>query len=108
MPVSGIGNREEASHDRLRHSPAQHLSDQERYGAYFSRGSAEIFSKYSGKLWAVDADLRPARAISATGTVLIEFLSDADAFDAQFNSQASILAQPNYLHAVSTGSISCQ
>ena len=57
------------------------IADRERYGAY-QQGFLEIFSRYSGKLLAVDeAPTVKEGDWPYTRTVLIEF-PDAEAFDA--------------------------
>ena len=77
--------------------------DRERYGTY-QQGFMEIFSKYSGKLLAVDeAPTVKEGDWPYTRTVLIEF-PDAQAFDAWFNSP-EYQALAKHRHAASTGSI---
>jgi uncharacterized protein (DUF1330 family) len=79
------------------------IADRERYGAYQS-GFMEIFSRYSGKLLAVDeAPTVKEGDWPYTRTVLIEF-PDAEAFDAWFNSP-EYQALAKHRHAASTGSI---
>ena len=79
------------------------ITDRERYGAYQS-GFLEIFSRYSGKLLAVDeTPVIKEGDWPYTRTVLIEF-PDAEAFDNWFNSpEYQTLAE--HRHAASTGSI---
>jgi uncharacterized protein (DUF1330 family) len=64
----------------------------------------EIFSRYSGKLLAVDeAPIVKEGDWPHTRTILIEF-PDADAFDAWFDSP-EYQALAEHRHAASTGSI---
>jgi uncharacterized protein (DUF1330 family) len=79
------------------------IADRERYGCY-QQGFMEIFSRYSGKLLAVDeAPTVKEGDWPYTRTVLIEF-PDAEAFDAWFKSpEYQSLAE--HRHAASTGSI---
>jgi len=79
------------------------IADRERYGVY-ERGFMEIFSRYSGKLLAVDeAPTVKEGDWPYTRTVLIEF-PDAEAFDAWFDSP-EYQALAVHRHAASTGSI---
>jgi uncharacterized protein (DUF1330 family) len=79
------------------------ISDRERFGQYTS-GFREIFSKYGGKVLAVEeAPTVVEGEWPFTRTVLIEF-PDAPAFDAWYNSpeyQALVM----HRHAASTGSV---
>ena len=79
------------------------IADRDRYGAYQS-GFMEVFSRFSGKLLAVDeAPTVKEGDWPHTRTVLIEF-PDAEAFDAWFSSpECQALAR--HRHAASTGSI---
>ena len=79
------------------------IADRERYGEY-TRGFREIFSRYSGKMLAVDeAPTVKEGDWPHTRTVLIEF-PDADAFDAWYNSP-EYQALVKHRHAASTGSL---
>ena len=79
------------------------IADRERYGAY-QGGFMEIFSRYSGKLLAVDeAPTIKEGDWPYTRTVLIEF-PDAEAFDAWFSSP-EYRALAEHRHAASTGAI---
>ena len=79
------------------------IADRERYGAY-QQGFMEIFSKYSGKLLAVDeTPVVKEGDWPYSRTALIEFL-DAEAFDTWFDSP-EYRALAEHRHAASTGSI---
>ena len=79
------------------------IADRERYGAY-QQGFMEIFSKYSGKLLAVDeTPVVKEGDWPYSRTVLIEF-PDAEAFDTWFDSP-EYRALAEHRHAASTGSI---
>ena len=77
------------------------IADRERYGAYQSGFMEIFFSRYSGKLLAVDeAPTVKEGDWPCSRTVLVEF-PDAEAFHAWFNS-AEYQA---HRHTSSTGSI---
>jgi uncharacterized protein (DUF1330 family) len=78
-------------------------ADRQRYAAYQS-GFMEVFSRFSGKLLAVEeASTIKEGDWPHTRTVLIEF-PDAEAFEAWFNS-TEYQALAKHRHAASTGSI---
>jgi uncharacterized protein (DUF1330 family) len=79
------------------------IADRERCGVY-QQGFMEIFSRYSGKLLAVDeTPVVKEGDWPYTRIVLIEF-PDAEAFDAWFDSP-EYQALARHRHAASNGSI---